>query len=86
MGLDTVELVMEVEHKFDIMIPNEAAEAICTVGDLHAFIIGELIRCGRTLDSDEAWRSIVTILTDRFGIPAKKIRHDARIVRDLGLD
>jgi acyl carrier protein len=32
-SLDTVELIMEFEKKFDIEIPDDAAESISTVGD-----------------------------------------------------
>ena len=38
MGLDTVELVMEVEETFGIEIPIEAAQEIVTVGDLFEFV------------------------------------------------
>ena len=37
-SLDTVELIMEFEKKFDIQIPDDKAEAIATVGDAIAFI------------------------------------------------
>jgi len=38
MGLDTVELVMEVEESFGIKIPDNDAQKIKTVGDLFEFI------------------------------------------------
>ncbi len=37
-SLDTVELVMELEEKFDITIPDEDAEKIQTVGDAVSYI------------------------------------------------
>ncbi len=35
MGLDSLEILMEVEKTFDIKIPNGEAEKIITVGDFH---------------------------------------------------
>jgi len=37
-SLDIVELVMELEDKFDIQIPDEEAEKIQTVGDAVQYI------------------------------------------------
>lgn len=37
-SLDVVELVMALEEKFDIEIPDEQAEKISTVGDVVAYI------------------------------------------------
>jgi acyl carrier protein len=42
MGLDTVELVMAVEDKFHIAIPDEDAEKIQRCGDLHAYVCHRL--------------------------------------------
>lgn len=39
MGLDSLELVLEVEETFDIKIPDEAAEQAVTVGDLYGIVI-----------------------------------------------
>lgn len=39
MGLDTVELVMEVEDAFDVEIPDDRAGQMLTVGDLYDFIV-----------------------------------------------
>jgi len=38
MGLDTVELVMDVEESFGIEIPDDDAQQIVTVGDLFEFV------------------------------------------------
>ncbi len=37
-SLDTVELIMEFETKFDVTIPDEEAEKIVTVGDALNYI------------------------------------------------
>ena len=37
-SLDTVELIMEFEKKFDIQIPDDKAEKIATVEDAISFI------------------------------------------------
>lgn len=42
MGLDTVELVMEVEETFDISIDDRDAEEIVTLGDLHRYVVARL--------------------------------------------
>lgn len=39
MGLDVVELVMDIEDIFDITIPDDDYEKLRTVGDLHEYII-----------------------------------------------
>lgn len=37
-SLDSVELIMAIEQKFDIRIPDDAVENIKTVGDIVAFV------------------------------------------------
>lgn len=37
-SLDTVELIMELEKKFNVQIPDDQAEKIATVGDAIAYI------------------------------------------------
>lgn len=41
-SLDTVELVMEFEQRFDMEIPDEEAEKIQTVGDVVTYIKGHV--------------------------------------------
>lgn len=44
MGLDSIELVMEVEKAFDIRIPDQEAEKIRTVKDLYDVVWNHLSR------------------------------------------
>lgn len=39
MGLDAVEIIMEIEDAFDIKIPDDKASQIVTVGDLYDYIL-----------------------------------------------
>jgi acyl carrier protein len=41
-GLETVELVMEIEDEFDLAIPDEDAEKIQRCGELHAYLLHRL--------------------------------------------
>lgn len=41
-SLDTVELVMAFEEKFEVEIPDDAAEKIVTVGDAVSFLSKEV--------------------------------------------
>jgi len=42
-SLDTVEIIMELEDEFDISIPDEEADKICTVGDVVDFVLKALL-------------------------------------------
>jgi len=42
MGLDTVELVMDVEETFEVKISDEAAQRIVTVGELFECVVNQL--------------------------------------------
>lgn len=42
MGLDFVELVMAIEENFGIMIPDEEAGRVETVGDLYKLVISKM--------------------------------------------
>ncbi len=39
MGLDGVELVMDVEEKFGVAIPDDLAQTMRTVGDLYEYLV-----------------------------------------------
>lgn len=81
MGLDTVELIVKVEDKFQIQILDQEAENIETVGHLV-----EMVK-KKTKQSDQVVFPIIKdILINQMGIPVDQIKYQSHIVYDLGLD
>jgi acyl carrier protein len=80
MGLDLVELVIEIESAFGIEIPDEDASNIQTVGQLYDYILAKLPspespRCSspRCL-SAVAFYSLRRALTDQLGVARRNVR------------
>ncbi|HZT81708.1 MAG TPA: acyl carrier protein, partial [Gemmataceae bacterium] len=75
MGLDIVELVMEIEEEFDIRIPDDEAAQITTLGRLHSFIHAERGTRG-ILDycpSSRAFYRLRRVLTGEFAVGRQRI-------------
>ena len=69
MGLDGVELVMEIEDRFSTSVSDAAAERIQTVGDLHAFLMNRIRRQNSECCSSAAlFYPIRKLLVTEFGI------------------
>ncbi len=83
MGLDGVEIVLELEDTFAIKIPDEDAEAVKTVGDLVA-LVRDLAGLPPELD-DATFDKIAAIIADQLHFPEGLIRPDSRLVEDLGI-
>ena len=87
MGLDSVELVLTVEDVFDITIPDEHAPNMATVGDLHQFVVGELIRLGRpNVDRDVVYDLLRNLICFQLGVKPEQVTPAARFVQDLHAD
>ena len=87
MGLDTVELLMAIEEGFGLEIPNEAAEKLTTVGDMHAYLVLELARLGRP-DRDEVrvYEKMRDIVCAQAGVRPSEVVPTASFVDDLRMD
>ncbi len=81
MGLETVELVMEIEDEFGIKIPDEDAERIQTVGQLEQYVVS------RTSDDPAVVRKKVReFIVDVSSCDPREVHDDAHIIYDLGMD
>ena len=92
MGLDSVEIVLELEREFKIRVPDDEAERVRTVDDLVALVIRALNASEDPPVLDDAHlRTIVfekvrDIVAEIIGIDARRVVPSARLIEDLGVD
>jgi acyl carrier protein len=86
MGLDSVELLMEVEEHFEIEISDAEAESICTVSDLRDITCSKLVANGWRANPDLILREISQLIARNHAIPIGQITATSRIVEDLKID
>ena len=85
MGLDTVELIIAIEERFDITIPdNTEVQQIATVGDMHGYIWRRVYGIRRrTCESQRTFYQIRRSLMRSADVPRWYIRPQTRL--DLAL-
>jgi hypothetical protein len=86
MGLETVEIVLDIEDRFKISIPDAAASQCNTVIDLQREVIKLLEQRGREAGEQldrEVWEGIVAVIVKQTGIPASKIRPESKWIGDI---
>jgi hypothetical protein len=85
MGLETVEIVMDMEDRFQIHIPDAAASNCYTVADLQNIIVDLLAAKGKTPDDQlrqEVWDGMMKVLA-RNRYPVERIRPDSKWIGDI---
>jgi acyl carrier protein len=86
MGLDYVELVLDLETHFEIEIANSEANSIHTVGDLRDLICSKLVSNGWRASPEVIFREVSDIISKRQGISIEKISETSQIFEDLKID
>ena len=86
MGLDTVELVIDIEKAFCIEIPDDDAEKLGVVGDLARYVSEMTQGTSTECTFEQALRAIIDLLISDYGIPVGKANSISHVVFDLGLD
>ena len=86
LGLETVEIVMEIEDHFGIKIPNAVASGCVTVADLQRVVVDLLVKRGLP-DSpslaESVFTDIVRISAEVTGKDPKSIRPESQWVGDV---
>jgi len=89
MGLDSVALLMDVEAEFGIEIPDQDAEKIITVGQLHDCVMDKL-KHGDSPWSDRhpdaVWQRLRGMIAEFTAIEMDQVVRSARFVDDLRMD
>jgi hypothetical protein len=90
MGLDSVELIMEVEKEFALDIPDHDAVTLLTVGRLYDYVATHApalpadARAG--LFAGATWERYRDLVSAEIGVPVTALNPDLCWVQDLGLD
>lgn len=83
MGLDVVELIMNIEARYGIDISDADARIMRSVGDLHEYI---LAHASPVPDAGQVWTWLRHMIAEEFGVPLERITRGAWVVRDLGIN
>lgn len=76
--MDLVEVVIEIEHTFDIKIPDEEAAKILTMGDCHAYVVSHF-GLG-TNDPAQAWATLVRIVAEQAECDPASLTRETRFL------
>ncbi|QOV87771.1 acyl carrier protein [Humisphaera borealis] len=90
MGMDTIELVMEIEDAFGISIPDEHAEKLCTIGQTAVYVIERLRQMSPVPEAStpaappfcatsRAFYRLRRELRSRYGVPRRLVMPSSRI-------
>ncbi len=96
MGLDGVELIIEMEETFGIKIDDRDAEPIGTVGQAYQYILGKLTLCPAALceksgvtpawHPEEVWVILRNLISEQLGVPKDQVTAEKHFVHDFGMD
>ena len=87
MGLETVEILIQIEEEYDISIPDEDAYLLGEVGDLALYIVNSCEQNnGVLIEIEPVIAYLKRILHEDYGVPLEQITLKSHIVKDLGLD
>lgn len=84
MGLELVEIVMEVEETFGVVVSDEAAPEIRTVGQLHAYILDRRHQTEQQgCPTGQVFRDIRQVLTAAAAVPRQAVRPSTELAEIL---
>ena len=85
MGLDTAELIVEIEKHFDIAIPDEEAECIATIGQLADYVYTHQ-KPSCKIEKSAIDDIVIHLLSTLVGMPKEEVKLHHSFTDDLGMD
>jgi len=96
MGLEIVELTLEIEQRFGIEIPDSSLESLRTVGDWYVLLRRLLpgpdakgegpSPSGRgTVGDCDLWRHLQSMVAGIASVPCERVSPETRLIEDLGM-
>lgn len=86
MGLDSVELVMDVEAAFGVDLPDAELASARTVGHLHQLILRHTAIPNGSPAALQSWERLVEVVVESTGVARERVTPAAAIVADLGIN
>ncbi len=86
MGLDSVQILIDIEEEFQIEISDGEAEHLETAGQLFDLVREKAGISPALVDTHLVWQRLVKIITGITGTPVERIRPSSRFIEDLGVD
>lgn len=86
MGLDSVELVMEIEEEFAVAISDEVAPTLGRMGELRDFVEQMLADRGEAVSESNVWERLKVLVGHQLGVDPATLRPETHLVHDLGMD
>ncbi len=84
MGLEYVELIMDIEDKLEIQIKNEEAQNIKTAGQFYELIRHKYNNLSRqTYDDKSIWILLTQLIARIADIEPEEITPETRFIEDL---
>ncbi len=92
MGLDLVELILETEDRFDVVLPDSDCQRVRTVADLAGLVASRLPPLPPEMTAEQRARAEQRVLegireltAEQAGLPLERVRPESEFVKDLGL-
>jgi hypothetical protein len=86
MGLETVAIIMDIEDRFRVNVPDAVASRCLTVADLQRELVILLQSQGRVPSpalEREVYDGIVQVVVKQTGIPAGNVRPASKWIGDI---